>query len=142
MLIFKTFYVTISTKGGIEMNIADRLKKIRQTLNMNQVDFGNKINLTKFAISNYENNRNNIPERVILDICRVYNVSEDWIRNESGDMFMTLLEEDEFMGVATEISLSNDSFIRQAIIEYWKLDEKTKNIIKASFLKIADNCRG
>ena len=124
------------------MNIADRLKKIRQTLNMNQVDFGNKINLTKFAISNYENNRNNIPERVILDICRVYNVSEDWIRNESGDMFMTLLEEDEFMGVATEISLSNDSFIRQAIIEYWKLDEKTKNIIKTSFLKIADNCRG
>ena len=68
-------------KGGeiiLEMN--DRIKLLRQNLDMKQEDFGKKINLTKFAISNYENGRTGIPERVINDICREFSVNENWLR--------------------------------------------------------------
>lgn len=72
-------------KGGeiiLEMN--DRIKLLRQNLDMKQEDFGKKINLTKFAISNYENGRTGIPERVINDICREFSVNENWLRTGTG----------------------------------------------------------
>lgn len=66
----------------MEMN--DRIKLLRQNLDMKQEDFGKKINLTKFAISNYENGRTGIPERVINDICREFSVNENWLRTGTG----------------------------------------------------------
>jgi transcriptional regulator with XRE-family HTH domain len=72
-------------KGGeiiLEMN--DRIKLLRQNLDLKQEDFGKKINLTKFAISNYENGRTGIPERVINDICREFSVNENWLRTGAG----------------------------------------------------------
>ncbi|MFQ9354927.1 MAG: helix-turn-helix domain-containing protein [Hungatella sp.] len=62
----------------------DRIKLLRQNLDMKQEDFGKKINLTKFAISNYENGRTGIPERVINDICREFSVNENWLRTGTG----------------------------------------------------------
>ena len=72
-------------KGGeiiLEMN--DRIKLLRQNLDLKQEDFGKKINLTKFAISNYENGRTGIPERVINDICREFSVNENRLRTGAG----------------------------------------------------------
>ena len=66
----------------MEMN--ERIKLLRQNLDMKQEDFGKKINLTKFAISNYENGRTGIPERVINDICREFSVNENWLRTGAG----------------------------------------------------------
>lgn len=66
----------------MEMN--DRIKLLRQNLDLKQEDFGKKINLTKFAISNYENGRTGIPERVINDICREFSVNENWLRTGAG----------------------------------------------------------
>lgn len=72
------------------MELSDRIKLLRNELKMTQDDFGGKINLTKFAISNYENGRTGIPERVISDIVREFNVNESWLRTGEGSMFIEL----------------------------------------------------
>ena len=72
------------------MELSDRIKLLRNELKMTQDDFGSKINLTKFAISNYENGRTGIPDRVISDIIREFNVNESWIRTGEGSMFVEL----------------------------------------------------
>lgn len=64
-----------------------RIKIIRNMLGLNQDKFGEKIGLSKFAISNYENGKTPITERSIADICREFGVSEEWLRYGTGEMF-------------------------------------------------------
>lgn len=78
------------------MGIGERIKYLRSKLNLSQEDFGKQINLTKFAISNYENGRTGIPDRVIADICREYSVNELWLRTGQGDPKNTLEGEERF----------------------------------------------
>lgn len=69
------------------MTIGERIKKIRKTLQLNQVSFAEKINLKQAAIGLIENNQRNVSDRVIHDICLMYQVNEDWLRFEKGEMF-------------------------------------------------------
>ena len=66
----------------------ERLKIIRLKLKLTQDDFAKKINVTRSAISNYEKGTRNIMNRVIADICREFNVNEEWIRHGTGEMFI------------------------------------------------------
>lgn len=66
----------------------ERLKIIRLKLKLTQDDFAKKINVTRSAISNYEKGTRNIMNRVISDICREFNVNQEWIRHGTGEMFI------------------------------------------------------
>lgn len=59
----------------------DRIKFIRKSKGYNQTEFGKMINLSQNAIAAYENGARNIPDRAIADICRVFNISESWLRD-------------------------------------------------------------
>lgn len=65
----------------------ERLKLLRKTLKLNQVDFGSRLSLTGSAISRYESGVNAMADNIILLICREFNVNEDWLRNGNGEMF-------------------------------------------------------
>lgn len=79
--------------------------------------------------------KRNPSKRTILAICREFNVREEWLRNGSREMFLNLTE-DEFTKAAT--TLSNDTFIRNLIIEYWKLDEGSKQLFKNFIQKLSE----
>ncbi len=70
------------------MNIETRIKKLRLYLNLNQTDFGSRISVGQSAIGLYEKGKRKISNRVILDICREFNVNEEWLRTGSGHMFI------------------------------------------------------
>lgn len=65
----------------------ERLKLLRKTLKLNQVDFGSRLSLTGSAISRYESGVNAMADNIVLLICREFNVNEDWLRNGNGEMF-------------------------------------------------------
>lgn len=69
------------------MTINSRIIKLRKHLKLSQEEFGKKINVTRSAISNYEKGTRNIMTRVITDICREFNVNEEWLINGTGEMF-------------------------------------------------------
>ena len=77
----------------------ERLKLLRNTLKFSQELFAKKINLTRSAISNYEKGTRNITNRVISDICREFNVNEEWFRNGNGEMFIDIdtISMDEYL---------------------------------------------
>lgn len=64
-----------------------RLFELRTTLGLTQAKFGERLNLKNNTITNYEKAIRSIPDRVVSDICREFNVSEDWLRNGNGPMF-------------------------------------------------------
>ncbi|URN84988.1 LexA family transcriptional regulator [Acetobacterium wieringae] len=66
----------------------DRLNLLRKTLKLNQNDFGKKLGVTNTAISKLEKGERNFTEQMILSICREFNVSEEWLKNGTGEMFV------------------------------------------------------
>ena len=67
-------------------SLSKRLVKIRETLKISQDELGTKIGISRFSVSNYESGKRNITERVIKDICREFDVNEEWLRTGEGEM--------------------------------------------------------
>lgn len=95
------------------MNVHERLKYLRQSLNLTTRAFGASINMSGGAITNMEKGTRNITERTIRDICREYNVNFEWLTNGIGTMFADVTSDlnidDEVRQLAQQYSLLNDS---------------------------------
>ena len=61
------------------MEIADRLRQIRNEKKLKQADVANVLNTTQQQYSKYENGAHEIPARHIITLCRLYNISSDWL---------------------------------------------------------------
>ena len=70
----------------------ERLRELRNALEIKQGDFAKKISTTQGHISDIENGRKNLSERTIKLIClESWNrqmVSEEWLKNGTGEMFV------------------------------------------------------
>lgn len=123
------------------MTPGERVKRIRKEKKLTLERFGEKVGVTKQTISRIENGINALTDQMILSICREFNVNEEWLRAGKGDMFAEVPAEDEYFKAATQISKSGDKFAMQAIIEYWKLDDVSKEALKNYIYKIAEKSR-
>ncbi len=95
------------------MNIHDRLRQLRNELNLTTRAFGAAINMSGGAITNMEKGTRNITERTIRDICREYNVNFDWLVHGIEPMFEDVTSnldiDDEVKQLAQQYALLNDS---------------------------------
>ncbi|MBQ1920672.1 MAG: helix-turn-helix transcriptional regulator [Selenomonas sp.] len=71
------------------MSTGERLKTIRKGLNLNQTDFGARINLSQTTIGQYEKETRPITERVISQLIAEYNINEEYLRHGTGEMFVS-----------------------------------------------------
>ena len=63
-----------------------RIKAIRKHFKLNQTKFGEKIGLKQRTIADIESGRNSLTQRNFDNICRVFNVNPEWLRNGKGEM--------------------------------------------------------
>lgn len=114
----------------------DRLKELRKQLGLTMEEFGSKLGVRKTTISSLENGVNNFTEQMILSICNVYNVNEQWLRNGTGDMFV----EDTDSLVEKIISDYPLDKLSQTILKtYIELDPKKREIFNFVMKQIADS---
>lgn len=73
----------------------ERIKELRKALKMTQQEFADRLHIKRTNIGNYESGVSSPTDSVIALICREFGVSESWLRNGEGEMFipMTLDEE-------------------------------------------------
>ena len=123
------------------MSIGLRIRELRKEyLHMNQTEFAAPLGLTQAAIGAYENELRNVSEPSILSICREYGVSEKWLRDGVGDVFVAgSVAPSIVAGLAQEYDL--DYFDQAVIGEYLKLDKNTRAALKKKvkeFLKAVE----
>lgn len=70
------------------MTLGERIKKVRKEKDLTQREFGRLIGIKPNSISLIESGDRNASEQVVLSICREFNVSEEWLRTEEGEMFI------------------------------------------------------
>lgn len=62
------------------MKIYDRVKYLRKDiLQLSQEEFANQIHISRSNLGNIETGKIKLTERVISDICRVFNVNQIWL---------------------------------------------------------------
>lgn len=110
--------------------IGERIKILRKELGKTQQAFASAIGLKRNTIANYEIDQIQPSDRTIADICREFNVSENWLRTGEGEMFLDLGEDEELVQVLAAIQVSDDDMIKDLLISYWHLDEKEKAAIR------------
>lgn len=57
-----------------------RIIELRNTLNLTQKAFAEKIGYTQGGLCDIEHNRCQVSDRVIILICQTFNVNEEWLR--------------------------------------------------------------
>ncbi len=112
--------------------IGNRIKEIRNSLGLNQIEFGKKLNLSQSAIANYEKDIRTPIDAVIGSICREFHVNETWLRTGEGEMFVRLDPEDELMEWAGRVLAQRPEYFQKRFVKMlmglsdneWKLLEK------------------
>lgn len=114
----------------------ERLKDLRNSLSLSQEEFGERVGIKSRAhISLLENGTRNLTDRVISDICREFNVNEDWLRYGQGGMFV----EPSTFSLNEYAKKSNLSELEFDLIKaYMDLDVNARNEILSSMKAIFD----
>lgn len=99
------------------MTQGERLKYLRKDLlNMTLDKFGDRVKVTKAAISRIENGDRSLTDQMILSICREYHVSEAWLRSGEGEPFIETAEESELFDWAKDVFSDRDDAFRRSFV--------------------------
>ena len=109
-----------------EEKICERFKEVRISLKMKQGCFAKEIKTTQGHVSDIENKRKGVSDRVIEIICLKYGINEKWLRTGIGEMYQ-YTDTDDYSEISTLIG-EKDPKARQAIMDYWKLSEDDKKL--------------
>lgn len=96
--------------------MGERLRMVREALGYTQTEFAERLKLTRNFISLVETGQRILSDRSINDVCREFNVREQWLRTGEGDMFVPLDREDELTRFFGQIITAGEEDTRYRII--------------------------
>lgn len=70
------------------MTQGERIKDVRNSLGLTLEKFGEKLGVTKTAISRIEKGERSLTERMTKSICREFSVDYMWLTTGEGEMFV------------------------------------------------------
>ncbi len=113
------------------MDVGERIKHLRKEKGFTQQAFADKLGLKRQTIAAYEIGTISPSDRTILDICREFNVLEEWLRTGEGDMLIPRSRTDDISAFVGDILRGEPDF-RQKFIsvlarittDEWKILEK------------------
>lgn len=109
----------------------ERIKHIRAVLNLTQTEFAKQAGISRSIVAAYEGGNAPISERTMNDICRVFNVNEQWLRTGDGPMFK---EQDNLDNMLTaevaKLVRSSDEFTKKLVYQYLALPQDAKEKVK------------
>ena len=110
------------------MTQGERVKEIRRSLKLTLEKFGERLGVGKTAISKIEKGENNLSSQMMKAICNEYRVNYEYLESGTGEMFSDVPQT-----VVDELCVQYDldDFDRIMLQEYLKLDESSRNVLKA-----------
>lgn len=107
-----------------EENIGLRISQLIEKLDLKKVEFAEIIKIDQSLISKIISGKRMPSNRTISDICREFDVNEEWLRTGKGSMFVDRTKDEELAYLVGKL-LSNeeDSFKKRLIAALLKLDE-------------------
>lgn len=109
-------------------DIRDRLKYLREYLGLSQTAFGQKVGLERSSMSAIEHKQRNLTPRTIRDICREFNVNEEWLSTGQGEMFCQT--EESAITLIDRIMYGENEFAKSVFKAFASLSEEEWNAVE------------
>lgn len=132
--------------NNIEDGSAERLKTLRKSLGMTQIEFAEIINSSNGHVSDMEKGRKNITESTMDLLELKKNVNIDWLRTGKGGMFNELPEEDEVAAYVSELLEDDEGnplydIIKEIMHTYSELTPKSQEVIRDFSAQLLKNLK-
>lgn len=99
------------------MTIGERVKTLRKELGLTLEKFANPIGIHRGSLSAIENDKSGVSDRTLLAICREYGVSEEWLRDGDGEMFVPVTRNEKIARFAGELMKDETPDFRRQLVE-------------------------
>lgn len=96
------------------MSINDRVREVRNALNLTQKEFGQKVTLAQTYLSQIEKGDRDVTEKIQKLICLQFGVNEEWLQTGNGEMFV-----------------GDDNALLSQLAKQYRLDDLSKTILSA-----------
>lgn len=119
----------------------ERIKELRKALDLTQQKFADAMGVKQNTIAQYESGRNEPIDAVITLICRTYNVSEDWLRNGNGPMFLERTQNEELSAFFGDLLSDKPDFRHRLISVLSRLDPKEWALLEKMANQLAEETK-
>lgn len=117
----------------------DRIKQVRKTAKLTQVDFGKRLGVAGNTITNYENGMREPSNAVIIAICREFGINEEWLRYGKGEMLVFSDLDDIKKLIIEYVNSTNDTYVLNLFATMSKFSQTEWDILKLLLKKLLDN---
>ena len=109
----------------------ERIIELRKSLKKSQAKFAEEIGLSVTFINLVENGNRNLSDRTISDICRIYNVNEEWLKNGTGEMYKPRSDNEIIDKFVNDVLEAKSEDIRKRLINALsQLDERELKVLE------------
>lgn len=109
------------------MNSCERIKYIRESLNLSRAAFGKSLGVSGDVVNNWERGRVEIKDYILNLICKTFRVNYAWLTDGIGEPFISV-PDILIDAVIEEYGLDMED--RLLVEEYIKLPSETRAAIK------------
>lgn len=96
--------------------MADRISKVIRDKEKTKTAFSDRINVSQAFVSQMCSGLKVPSDRTIADICREYDVNEDWLRTGRGDPYIQLSRDEELAQFFGEVMKGEDPDFRRRLL--------------------------
>lgn len=72
-------FIKLTKKGEIFVYYYQRIKDLREDQDLTQVQIGQILHMSQKQYSRYERGEREVPVHIVVELCRFYNVSADYV---------------------------------------------------------------
>ena len=117
--------------------INERIALCIEKLGIKKTHFAQRLNVSQAFVTQMTKGVSRPSDRTISDICREFNVDEEWLRTGEGEMFIKMSRKDEIAEFFAEIGKGDDDDFRDRFIsalsrlntDQWKIVEDIANTL-------------
>lgn len=96
--------------------IAERITKVIKDKAKTKTEFAEKLNISQSFVSRLASGEKEPSDRTIADICREFNVNEDWLRTGHGDPYIQLSRDEELAQFFGDVMKGEDPDFRRRLL--------------------------
>ena len=115
----------------------DRIKDVRKSLRLTQEKFGEKIGVKKNTIIQIESGVNSITDQLRLAVCREFRVSEEWLRNGEGEMFVEPDDDEDITRFMGDVLSGQPDFRRRLLTVLANMTPEEWALLEAKIRELA-----
>lgn len=122
-------------------HLSERIVELIKALGIKKTIFARTLNVSQAFVSQLCSGERVPSDRTIADICREFDVSEEWLRNGTGPMFVEKSRDEELAEFFGHV-LARDDFKQRLLAALSRLDESEWNMLEQVAKKLLDELKG